>query len=168
MRGRGRRARDARRHRHGPRHRPDDLERLFVPFDRLGLEAGTIEGLGLTLVGRLVEVMGGTLSVESTEGVGSTFTLSLPATEDPLAPADTPTLPVGPERSRSATVLYVEDNLANLKLVERALARQPGSASWPPRRAGSGSSSRASGGLMSSSSSTSTSPTSAARRCSRS
>ena len=111
--------------------------------------------------------MGGTLSVESTEGVGSTFTLSLPATEDPLAPADTPTLPAGPERSRSATVLYVEDNLANLKLVERALARQPGSASWPPRRAGSGSSSRASGGPTSSSS-TSTSPTSPARRCSRS
>ena len=104
----------------------DDLERLFVPFDRLGLEGRSREPAWLTLVGRLVEVMGGTLSVESTEGVGSTFTLSLPATEDPLAPADTPTLPAGPERSRSATVLYVEDNLANLKLVERALARQPG------------------------------------------
>jgi PAS domain S-box-containing protein len=112
----------------GPGIAPEDVERLFVPFDRLGLEAGIVEGagLGLALARRLVEVMGGSLSVDSTPGVGSIFTIVLPEAEDPLS-ALRVEAPQGPTADlRSATVLYVEDNLANLRLVERVLGRQPG------------------------------------------
>jgi len=106
----------------------DDLERLFVPFDRLGLEGGTIEGvgLGLALANRLVDVMDGTISVSSRRGVGSTFTVTLPRADDPLAAVE-PGVTASTQRlTRAASILYIEDNLANLQLVERALARQPG------------------------------------------
>jgi CheY-like chemotaxis protein len=106
----------------------EDLERLFVPFERLGLEGGTIEGagLGLTLAQRLVEAMEGTIAVTSDVGEGSTFTVELPRADDPLAALEEtgPGLPAA--AGRTATVLYIEDNLANLQLVKRALARQPG------------------------------------------
>ena len=106
----------------------EDLERLFVPFERLGLEGGTIEGagLGLTLAQRLVEAMDGTIALTSAVGEGSTFTVELPRADDPLAALDVaaPGLPAA--AGRTATVLYIEDNLANLQLVKRALARQPG------------------------------------------
>ena len=105
----------------------EDVERLFDPFERLGLDGGAIEGagLGLALAQRLVGAMSGELSVASTVGEGSTFTIELPRAEDPLAAlesvADSPTL----VDAGAATIVYVEDNAANLQLVERALARQP-------------------------------------------
>ena len=64
----------------GPGIPPDRLERLFEPFDRLGAEHRGIEGtgLGLALSRSLVEVMGGTLTVESRPGEGTSFTITLP------------------------------------------------------------------------------------------
>jgi PAS domain S-box-containing protein len=108
---------------------PAMLARLYTPFDRLGADELGIEGtgLGLALSKRLVEAMNGSLVVESRRGVGTTFTAELAYAEAPWAvsvgseemAADT-----GTPRAR-ATVLYIEDNLANLRLVERIVARRP-------------------------------------------
>jgi PAS domain S-box-containing protein len=107
----------------------DRQAELFQPFNRLGAEFGTTEGtgIGLALSRRLVEMMGGEVGVESTPGVGSRFWLDLPQgrlAEPPAEPvagaaATPPAMP-------RATVLYVEDNPANLALVEQILARHAG------------------------------------------
>ena len=59
---------------------PEMVERLFIPFDRLNIEATGIEGtgLGLALSKNLTEAMGGALSFDSTPGRGSVFTIQLP------------------------------------------------------------------------------------------
>jgi CheY-like chemotaxis protein len=108
------------------------LERLFTPFDRLGAEATAIEGtgLGLALSRRLMEAMEGRLEAETTPGTGSTFWIELPLATDPattLSPAvggppEAVTAPASGARAR--TVLYIEDNLSNLQLVQRVLARR--------------------------------------------
>ena len=107
----------------------DKLARLFVPFDRLDAEATGVEGtgLGLTLSKHLVESMSGTLEVESRVDHGSTFSIELPATRAPIEaqPRPWPEPHAGSGAPR-AVVLYVEDNLANLRLVERIMARRPG------------------------------------------
>jgi CheY-like chemotaxis protein/anti-sigma regulatory factor (Ser/Thr protein kinase) len=109
----------------GPGIPADKLGRMFSPFERLGAEQSQIEGtgLGLTLSKRMVEMMRGTISVESELGVGSVFSVELPAS---AAPADARDLLPPPKEQRrlqdKACVLYIEDNLANLKLVERMLA----------------------------------------------
>jgi signal transduction histidine kinase/ActR/RegA family two-component response regulator len=103
-------------------------ERLFEPFDRLGAESSGVEGtgLGLALSKQLVRVMGGEIGVRSTPGDGSTFWIDLPITEEP---ADAIHHPMEPEEElssdRSRTMLLVEDNLANLRLVEAMLRRRP-------------------------------------------
>jgi PAS domain S-box-containing protein len=110
---------------------PELQSRLFSPFDRLGAEQTGIEGtgLGLALSKRLVEAMGGMLSVDSALGEGSTFWVRLPLVKDPLdqlvtlgKPASAP--PEGPDLV--STILYVEDNLSNLHLVEQVLQHWPG------------------------------------------
>ncbi|MDA8069343.1 MAG: response regulator [Actinomycetota bacterium] len=107
----------------------DKLDRLFSPFDRLGAEASEVEGtgLGLALSKRLVEVMGGTIAVETQAGSGSTFIVELQGCE-PQQAVSRPSSRAAPDRVgvrlRPATILYVEDNLANVRLVEAVLAGQ--------------------------------------------
>jgi signal transduction histidine kinase len=112
---------------------PDKLARLFTPFDRLGAEASPIEGtgLGLALSKTLVEAMGGVMHVQSRPGLGSSFGVELSLVPGPDASAEAvpapparPPVVAGPERPR--TILYVEDNLSNLRFVETVLARRPG------------------------------------------
>jgi signal transduction histidine kinase len=111
---------------------PEKFRRLFTPFDRLGAEAGTIEGtgLGLALSQSLVQAMGGTIGVTSTPGTGSTFFVELLLAPKPVAAAAVPDVAVatadGGAPHVPRTVLYVEDNLSNLRLVERILKRRPG------------------------------------------
>jgi signal transduction histidine kinase/CheY-like chemotaxis protein len=107
---------------------PELLPRLFAPFDRLGAEASGVEGtgVGLALSKALVEAMGGRLSVQSQYGAGSVFTVELPTSERPdLAPV-APQAPHVRQRRRNVTVLYVEDNSANVDLLTALLARQDG------------------------------------------
>jgi PAS domain S-box-containing protein len=111
---------------------PDQLPQLFQPFNRLGQENSAEEGTGIGLVMSklLVEMMGGTIGVESTPGAGSVFWFELcPAAAPALVhdPAGTPAS--APARAHpdtaQRTLLYVEDNTANLKLVEQLIARRP-------------------------------------------
>ena len=110
---------------------PEKLAQLFQPFNRLGQEASAEEGTGIGLVvtKRLVELMGGSIGVESTVGVGSIFWVEListaaPAVMDddaePVAVAEAQFKSGGPQH----TLLYVEDNPANLNLVEQLIARR--------------------------------------------
>ncbi|MDP9190118.1 MAG: PAS domain S-box protein [Acidobacteriota bacterium] len=109
---------------------PEKVLQLFQPFNRLGQETGGVEGTGIGLVvsKRLVELMNGVIGVESTAGIGSTFWLELPSTAPLTMPSSIDLTP--PNESFEGalegvrTLLYVEDNPANLKLVERLIGRR--------------------------------------------
>ncbi|MFZ2949884.1 MAG: ATP-binding protein, partial [Desulfuromonadaceae bacterium] len=107
------------------------LSQLFQPFNRLGQETRAEEGTGIGLVvsKRLVELMGGEIGVESTVGEGSIFwlELELAAAPSPVVGAAPPLLHQAHVQHGTAlrTLLYVEDNQANMKLVEQLLARRP-------------------------------------------
>jgi PAS domain S-box-containing protein len=111
---------------------PEKLGQLFQPFNRLGREAGSEEGTGIGLVvtKRLVELMGGSIGAESTVGEGSVFWIELVTTPAPQAAPDesqgSPPVEVQSMNDRATrTLLYVEDNPANLQLVEQIIARRP-------------------------------------------
>lgn len=114
-------------------------DRLFEPFDRLGVEASGVEGtgIGLTVTRSLAQLMRGDVLVSSDVGRGATFSVALPATEEPrlemseaaLLRATIPS--VG--SSRSNTVLYIEDNIPNFKVLESLMRSRP---SWRLLHAG--------------------------------
>jgi len=109
---------------------PEKLEQLFQPFNRLGQEAGAEEGTGIGLVvsKRLVELMGGGIGAESSAGVGSVFWIELNLVLEPQFAADEiKQLPAAQTLRGSAlrTLLYVEDNRANMQLVEQLIERRP-------------------------------------------
>jgi len=110
----------------------EKLAQLFQPFNRLGQEAGSVAGTGIGLVvsKRLAELMGGVLGVESTVGVGSVFWCELIAAEAPSAAvqsrgASALVQPKAAAGARRRTLLYVEDNPANMQLVQEIIGRFP-------------------------------------------
>lgn len=111
---------------------PEQLAQLFQPFNRLGKEASNEEGTGIGLVvgKRLVELMGGSIGVESEVDTGSVFWFELGIASDPQLlessiVVETVTAPDAKREIRRHTLLYIEDNPANLQLVQRIIARHP-------------------------------------------
>ena len=111
----------------GPGIAKEKLARLFTPFDRLGAELSNVEGtgLGLALSQRLIQAMGGAIGVENSCGYGSTFWVELPRTKSPLEQTRPPKERDRKHRRRvegkKRTLLYIEDNLSNLTLIEQIL-----------------------------------------------
>jgi PAS domain S-box-containing protein len=108
---------------------PEMMSNLFTPFSRLGAERRGIEGtgLGLSLSKSLVETMAGSIEAESVHGEGSTFRIELPIAESAGVEAEERPNTALPDMGAvgSKTILYIEDNLANLQLIEGILAYRP-------------------------------------------
>lgn len=105
---------------------PEQVELLFSPLEAT---EGTATGgaqLGLPLAKALVEAMGGSISFESRPGEGSTVSVLVPTAEDPVVRMSGDDLPGVADVDVANTILYIEDNLANVELVQRILARRPG------------------------------------------
>jgi len=112
---------------------PEKLAQLFEPFNRLGQEASAEEGTGIGLVvsKRLTELMEGEIGAKSTVGVGSEFWIELNSADSPQLAFDKELLAAAAHvqvqhGTAPRTVLYVEDNQANMQLVEQLIARRPG------------------------------------------
>jgi len=110
---------------------PEQLMQLFQPFNRMGKEATLEEGTGIGLVvtKRLIELMGGSIGADSSTGEGSVFWIELRRTAAPQLSAHkveqgVRVRPGLPEGTPLRTLLYVEDNPANLELVEQLVARR--------------------------------------------
>ena len=109
----------------------DQLDRLFLPFERLGADRSAVEGtgMGLALSKGLIEAMGGRIGVGSELDRGTTFWVEFALVEGPLEAyehgrrAVAPSVAPSPGRTRK--LLHIEDNLSNLKLVERILVHRP-------------------------------------------
>lgn len=119
---------------------PEQQAHLFEPFNRLGAEQRRVEGtgLGLVIARALAHAMGGQLRLLSAPGLGSTFTLSLPAGRPPEAvepKVEAPALPPARPSPRSRNVLYIEDEPLNQLLMQEVFRSQP---HWTLHVAGDG------------------------------
>ncbi|MCA1700814.1 MAG: response regulator, partial [Actinobacteria bacterium] len=107
------------------------LAQLFEPFERLGAERGGVEGtgLGLALSKRLVDAMGGSITAQSQAGKGTTFLVDLAVAPSPVSEQALAAAALAGESKRAdigaCSLLYVEDNLSNLKLIEHIFAGRP-------------------------------------------
>jgi len=118
----------------GPGLAADDLERIFVPFERLGAERTAVEGtgIGLPLARALTEAMKGHLTVSSVLGQGAAFTVSLTRAPDLLhvpKPSPAPARRAVPPRvpaGAGLSILSIDDNPANLEVIARYLRGRPG------------------------------------------
>lgn len=112
-----------------------DQDALFAPFSRLANGGSEIEGtgIGLTITKQLVEQMNGRIGVESKVGKGSTFWFELPIADEPTAEAQgDESMPLAlamatttEQLPRTHDVLYIEDNPANVELMQMTLKRAP-------------------------------------------
>ena len=110
---------------------PEKIAQLFQPFNRLGQETGIVAGTGIGLVvtKQLVELMDGVMGVDSTVGQGSVFWVELRSTPAPEIKVITPEpaapkLVMKPIDTPQKILLYIEDNPANMRLVERLIERR--------------------------------------------
>ena len=113
---------------------PKQMTQLFQPFNRLGQESSSKEGTGIGLVvtKQLIELMDGSIGVKSSVGVGSVFWFELAASSVPILTLDTQeekvidsaVTTVFSAKKNKRSILYVEDNPANMSLVEQLLARR--------------------------------------------
>lgn len=121
----------------GPGIPQDKQSGLFEPFNRMGHESSEIEGtgIGLTITKELIQLMGGSIGFESEVGKGTTFWIDIPLAEKVLdVPEDAnsgetttsidPCAPIGDD-TENYVVLYVEDNTANLALMENIIDMVP-------------------------------------------
>jgi hypothetical protein len=107
----------------------DQQNMIFEPFNRLGAEYTEIEGtgIGLTICKQLIELMGGKIGVDSQVGQGSTFWIELPL-GDEQRQLEAPLVQSDDQQAVPATgktILYIEDNPANLRLMESVVKQQP-------------------------------------------
>ncbi len=107
----------------------DQKEKLFIPFERLGVNEENIEGtgIGLTITKQLIELMNGTIDFESTVGEGSYFYIDVPVSKKASLPtlAEEKADSVQPFLSRNnKKILYIEDIPANVELVRQILSHR--------------------------------------------
>ncbi|MCF8474268.1 MAG: PAS domain-containing protein [Emcibacter sp.] len=113
-------------------------KQLFMPFSRLGAENTGIEGtgIGLVITKNLIELMGGCIGVESHEDKGSTFWIEiicdtlLPSQENKPIKKTHQTTRIKSTSEDAHTILYIEDNPANLRLVTQLLTRKKNMHMW--------------------------------------
>lgn len=111
-----------------PRHKQGEM---FQSFNRLGAESSGIEGsgVGLVITKRLIEMMAGTISFDSVEDEGTAFWIDLPLVQEWTVAQRAPSPQPTPERSQEllvnkpCTVLYIEDNPSNIRLMEQIFER---------------------------------------------
>ncbi len=105
----------------------ESIDKVFEPFERVGAELTEIEGsgLGLSIVKKLMTIMGGSVGVESKLGKGSTFWLELPLAHDPtkqIQHSNITTENSIAQSQKTGTLLYIEDNSSNIDLMEQVLS----------------------------------------------
>ena len=117
----------------GPGMSRENIAKLFTPFERLDIDKDLIDGtgIGLVITKELIELMSGEIGVDSEPGAGSTFWFTLPLAQNiSISCQDLPelsvkaTMPVF-QGVKDKSILYVEDNAANIKLVQRILNLRP-------------------------------------------